>query len=159
MIAVPVPEGFDVRRLLPNDEPQLGQLMADAYRGGVEDHGESPEAHAAEARHTVAGGYGTVLWHASFWASRGGVVAGATVVSDWQEVGETGLSFALVHPDSRGRGLGGALISASGAALAAAGHRDWVLAVVPDNPARFLYQRLGFRVFDPRAPEGGGTAG
>lgn len=153
-----MPDGFEVRELRLTDERELGQLMADAYRGGVEDHGEPVEYHRAEAHKTVAGGYGEVRWHASFWATRAGAVAGATVVTDWAEVGETGLSFVLVQPDARGLGLGAALISASGAALTATGQRTWVLAVVPDNRARLLYERLGFRAFDPRHPEERGTA-
>jgi ribosomal protein S18 acetylase RimI-like enzyme len=149
MARVPLPPGYDVRPFVASDEGALGPLMADAYRGGVEDHGESLDYHREEAHKTLIGGFGAVLWHASWWATRAGVPVGVTIVTDWAEHHETGLSFALVHPAARGNGLGAALITKSGHALAAAGHRDWVLAVVPENPALRLYERLGFRAFDP----------
>jgi GNAT superfamily N-acetyltransferase len=153
MVAVAPPPDVVVRRLVPGDVDALGVLMADAYRGGVDDHGETDEWHADEARKALSGAYGAVLWHASFVATWDGEVAGATVVTDWNDdhPGETGLSFALVAAASRGRGIGGALIAASGAQLAAAGHADWVLAVTAGNPARRLYERLGFVAFDPGA--------
>ena len=146
-----LPAGFELRQLRPDDETALGQLMYDAYRGGVEDHGETPEHHAAEAIKTIDGGYGPMIWAASWCVLRGGEVVATTVVNDWDDVGETGLSFVLTHPTARGRGLATSLICRSAEVLTAAGHRDWVLAVVPDNPALRLYERLGFVAFDPRA--------
>ena len=149
MSTAPLPPGVVVRQLEPGDESELGQLMYDAYLGGVEDHGETLEWHRADAAHTLAGGWGSVLWHASFWATVEGKPAGTTIVTDWAEFNDTGLSFALVDPAARGLGLGAALITLSGAALSATGHRDWVLAVEPNNPALRLYERLGFAVFEP----------
>ena len=152
MTEVAMPPGFEVRPFTADDECALSFLLADAYRGGVEDHGEPFAFYELDARKTIEGDWGPVLWQASFWATRNGVVVGATIVTEWPEVSETGLSFAVVHPDARGLGLGAALIAKSGQALAAAGHSDWVLAVVPDNPAVHLYERLGFRSFDPHEP-------
>jgi ribosomal protein S18 acetylase RimI-like enzyme len=54
------------------------------------------------------------------------------------------LSIAVV-PDQRGAGIGSALLSDLFKAIADAGYRAISLSVEPDNPARRLYQRLGFR--------------
>ncbi|MCU1676973.1 MAG: hypothetical protein JWM93_1731 [Frankiales bacterium] len=153
--AVELPPGYDLRPLAPGDVGALGQLMYDAYRGGVEDHGESLEYHHDEAAKAFRGGYGDVLWDASFWVTTAGTPVAATVVTDWSDVGETaGLSFVLVDPAHRGRGVAAALIQSSGAVLAAANHARWVLAVVPENPARRLYERLGFEEFVPDVRKG-----
>jgi GNAT superfamily N-acetyltransferase len=149
----PLPTGVEARGLAASDVDELGQLMYDAYRHGVEDTGQSPGYHHDEAVKVLTGGYGDMIWDASLWATLNGRPGGATVVVDWTEQGETLLAFALVGPAARGLGLGGSLIARSGELLAAGGHADWALAVVPDNPAKRLYERLGFREFDPHADE------
>ncbi len=101
---------------------------------------------------TFAGAWGDMIWAASLWATLDGRPAGATIVVDWTEQGVTLLAFALVAPRGRGLGLGGSLIARSGEILARTGEREWGLAVVPDNPAKRLYERLGFVEFDPHGP-------
>ena len=149
----PLPKGVEVRGLLPDDVDELGQLMYDAYRGGVEDTGQPLTYHQDEATSTFAGGYGEMMWDASLWATRDGCPAGATVVVDWTERQVVLLAFALVVPSARGLGLGTSLIARSADLLSRADHTGWGLAVVPDNPAKRLYERLGFEVFDPHAEE------
>lgn len=59
--------------------------------------------------------------------------------------GFTEISAIAVDPAARGRGLGGALTAALAAQVAASGAIPF-LHVFPANPARALYQRLGFQV-------------
>lgn len=61
--------------------------------------------------------------------------------------GHTEISAVCVHPDARGQGLAAALIFCLARAVFARGQVPF-LHVFPDNPARELYARLGFR---PRA--------
>jgi ribosomal protein S18 acetylase RimI-like enzyme len=59
--------------------------------------------------------------------------------------GHVELSAICVHPEAQGQGLGGAL--ARHVAQAAAARREVpFLHVWPDNPAKALYTRLGFRL-------------
>ena len=118
--------------------------MARAYAGTVDDRGESPECHAAEARRTFAGEYGAVQWDASLLATSDQQVIGATVVT--LDRGHVLLAFALVSPEWRNRGVGTALVTRSGNRISATGATDWTLAVTVGNPAQRLYERLGFRV-------------
>jgi GNAT superfamily N-acetyltransferase len=137
-----LPAGLVERCVVPGDGPALGRLMVDAYRGTVEDHGEDETWHRAEAAKTLEGYFGAVVWHASLVAIDAGNLAGACLVTD------DGLclllAFAVVAPCWQGRGVGTALIVRSAQALLAAGHREWTLAVTAGNPARRLYERLGF---------------
>jgi GNAT superfamily N-acetyltransferase len=133
--------------------------MVVAYAGTVDDHGQPPSAHEAEAHGTLAGGYGDVQWDASLLAHTSEDESiGATVVT--MDRGHLLLAFALVAPAWRNHGVGTALIVRSGHRLAALGATEWTLAVTVGNPAQRLYERLGFRVdhdlarADPPAPGG-----
>lgn len=137
----PVPPGPPVRQIAPNDGPPLGRLMASAYRGTVDDHGEDEAWHCAEAEGTLAGRFGAVIWEASFVAVDDDF-AGASLVTD--EGAHLLLAFALVAPRWQRRGLGGSLIARSAQALIGIGRQEWTLAVTDGNPARRLYERLGF---------------
>ncbi len=141
----PLPAGVALRPLRPTDTARLGTLMAVAYAGTIDDHGEPPSVAAAEAQRTVAGNYGEVQWEASLLAHASGDEAvGATVVT-WDR-GHLLLAFALVAPQWRNQGLGTALIIRTANQLAARGATEWTLAVTDGNPAQRLYERLGFRV-------------
>ena len=141
----PLPEGVAIRPLGPADERGLASLMVVAYAGTVDDHGEPPSMHEAEARRTMAGRYGEVQWDACLLADAAdGRSIGATVVT--RDRGHLLLAFALVAPEWRTRGVGTALIVRSGNRLAARGATEWTLAVTVGNPAQRLYERLGFRV-------------
>jgi predicted GNAT family acetyltransferase len=62
--------------------------------------------------------------------------------------GYTEVSAVCTHPDYRGRGYSQALVSAVIAGIMSRGETPF-LHVRTDNPAQYLYQKLGFRV---RAP-------
>jgi len=145
LLAVPLQaleQPIRVRMLDPFDTERLGQLMMLAFTGTVDDAGETPEEHRAEADKTVAGGYGPLVPSASLVAECDQDVVGAVVVTEWRR--RPLLSFVLVLPQCRGRGVGTALISQSAARLRALGYTDWTL-VTHGNPAVALYERLGFR--------------
>jgi [ribosomal protein S18]-alanine N-acetyltransferase len=76
-------------------------------------------------------------------ASENGRILGVVVLNDTGMSGyipENILVYIAVHGDTRGRGVGGKLVElAIGEARG-----DIALHVEPDNPARRLYERLGF---------------
>ena len=51
----------------------------------------------------------------------------------------------FVRPDAQGRGIGERLVRYAVAAVADAGHGGLALSVTDGNPARRLYDRVGFR--------------
>lgn len=146
-----LPEGITVRPLGIEAAEELAALMTVAYAGSVDDHGESPEEFRERARTALDGSafYGPPIAEATLGAYAPEGLVGAMVATDWAEEGEVLLAFALVAPSHQGRGIGTALLLRSAQALARAGRPDWVLSVTEGNPARRLYQRLGFVDFTP----------
>jgi len=135
-----------LRHPRPDDEADveaLGQLYYSAYRGAIDDIGQSPDDALNEARETLAGYFGRFLADCSFVLDGPDGLAGATLVTEAS--GDTALlAEVMVHPNHRGRGYARALIQAAMNAC----HGSWkkmVLTVTRNNvPAEGLYQRMGF---------------
>lgn len=139
--------GPGARLLGPDDAAALARLMLDAYRGTIDDEGESLEGAVAEVNETLAGGYGPMVWEASFVvpsADDPSVLDSASIVT--LSRGEPLLAFSVTRPEVKGRGLAGMSIRASVRSLARLGHARIVLVVTAGNTsAERLYEKLGFR--------------
>jgi ribosomal protein S18 acetylase RimI-like enzyme len=135
------------RSIDPSDVPALGTLMLAAYRGTVDDEGETEADAVAEVERTLSGEYGPFQDDCSFAVDEGHRVLGASMISLWE--GEPILTFVVVHPDVKRRGLGTFLLATSGNALVRAGFAHLDLFVTEENePAVSLYRKIGFRVVD-----------
>jgi GNAT superfamily N-acetyltransferase len=135
-----------IRTLVDLDEEALARLMFDAYRGTIDDEGQSFEDAKAEVRRTFDGGYGEMIWDASFVAAErdGAGFDSASVVTLWR--GSPLLAFSMTQPAAQRRGLAFLAIAASMRALAARGHSKLSLVVTCGNTrAERLYEKLGFR--------------
>jgi GNAT superfamily N-acetyltransferase len=141
------PPAVPLRRLDASDEPALAQLMLEAYRGTLDNHGERLDHAHAEVRRTFSGGYGRMLWDASFVIEAEGgqtALASASVLTLWQD--RPLLAFSLTHPRARRRGLAATLIGASARTLGLQGYAQLALVVTRGNtPAERLYEKVGFR--------------
>jgi GNAT superfamily N-acetyltransferase len=146
-----LPGGVGALRPLDHaDVRALGRLAFRAYRGSVDDHGESEAWHREDMRATLAGRYGACLDASRVVEDGDGGLAAAAVFTLYYELPL--LAFCLTDPAWRGRGIATHLIASCGRALEAAGHREMHLAVTDGNPARALYERLGFRVVPVPTP-------
>ena len=135
------------RSIDPSDVAALGPLMLAAYRGTVDDEGETEADAVAEVERTLSGEYGPFQADCSFAVDEGHRVLGASMISLWE--GEPILTFVVVHPDVKRRGLGTFLLATSGNALVRAGYAHLDLFVTEENkPAVSLYRKIGFRVVD-----------
>jgi HAD superfamily hydrolase (TIGR01509 family) len=134
--------GYRIRAAEPDDEPLLRAMLAlaspgapawvpDSYVAGFGRPGDG----GAVAEQVADGPVGAA-WFRIFDPNRPGY---GFVAADVPE-----LSLA-VAPEHRCRGLGGDLLEHALRQAAAAGHRELSLSVQPDNPARLLYERVGFR--------------
>lgn len=129
------------------DADALASLMWHAYHGTIDDAGETPADAAREIALLVAGGYGPLLWDASFVAEAAGAIIAATLVVRSEGERMPLLAFVMTHPAHANRGRAAALIRRSINALIAAGYTDLCLYVTEGNaPAQHLYARLGFQV-------------
>jgi ribosomal protein S18 acetylase RimI-like enzyme len=142
-----LPDAWRSRPIGTDDAPALGTLMLAAYRGTVDDEGESEADAIAEVKRTLAGEYGPLLPDCSFVVDDRGRIVGASMVTLFQS--DPFLTFLVVHPDMKRRGIGTSLFTASGNALLAAGYSEVDLFVTEGNvPAVNLYRKLGFQVVD-----------
>ncbi len=124
---------------------QLARLMLAAYRGTVDDEGETLEDAVAEVGRTIEGGYGTLLGNCSFMhrEQQGSPIISASIVTLYR--GAPLLAFSMTHPDHGRRGLARSLLVASIAALQGDGHSLLNLSVHRDNQAAIaLYRSIGF---------------
>lgn len=138
---------WQARAIQQSDASDLGALMLAAYRGTADDEGESEADAIAEAERTLAGDYGPWLEDCSFAVDNGPRIAGASMVTLWE--GDPFLTYVVVHPDMKRRGLGTFLMTTSANALVTAGYSELDLFVTEENePAVTLYRKLGFRVVD-----------
>ncbi len=132
------------RPLAESDAPALAELMLAAFRGTVDDEGEDIDQARDDVRRTFEGGYGPLLWPASFVIDDGAALLSASVITYWK--GSPLLSFSVTQPRAGRTGLASALISQSARTLAGQGHTRLELFVTRGNgPAERLYDKLGFR--------------
>jgi GNAT superfamily N-acetyltransferase len=140
-----------VRRLQRSDHEGLARLMIEAYRGTIDDEGETLDDARAEVGKTFAGGYGEMLWECS-WVVPGTAAESldsATVVT--HQNGAPLLAFEMTRADSKRTGLGERILRATLAHMAHGPHDAIYLVVTRGNtPAERMYEKLGFVEVDPK---------
>ncbi len=152
----PFPAGLAVRNISLTDAKTLGVLLYNAYKNTIDDDGSSPEEAAKEARETLNGKYGQVIWQASFVASDFHGLVCVSLVTEYEQL-QPLLAFAATNPAFRGKGVASELIKRSLRALNSLGVPNLYLVVTEGNPAQRLYERLGFTLEKRREP--GDTSG
>jgi ribosomal protein S18 acetylase RimI-like enzyme len=146
----PVASDARLRHPRPDDEAEvqsLGRLYYEAYRGTIDDEGDTPEEALEETRRCLRGGYGRFLADCSYVldADAAGELAGAALITHETD-GEALLAEAIVHPRYRGQGYARPLIQSAMNACVHRGYRRmWLMVTRHNVPAEGLYRRLGFR--------------
>jgi GNAT superfamily N-acetyltransferase len=127
----------------PRDAPAIAELMLSAYRGTIDDEGETAEETLDVVRQLLAGEYGVMLWNISEVIERDGRLVAATICTIWE--GRPFVAFMVTAPDHKGRGLARTGLARAINRLAAAGDPVVRLAVTRGNaPAERLYASFGF---------------
>jgi ribosomal protein S18 acetylase RimI-like enzyme len=141
------PGSWHARSIDPSDVPALGALMLAAYRGTVDDEGETEADAVAEVERTLSGEYGSFLSDCSFAVNDDARIVGASSVTVWE--GTPIATYLVVRPEMKRQGLGTFLMASSGNALVRARYTHMDLFVTEANePAVRLYRKLGFQVVD-----------
>lgn len=141
---------YIIRDMHPTEYPLLADFITEAiYFGGKPLTDELRAQVLADPLYAASfEGFGTLPDDRSLVVEVDGRVAGccwARTVEEYGHIDEEtpSLSIALFE-EYRGRGLGTALMSRMLDELAAAGYKRCSLSVDKNNPARHLYERLGF---------------
>jgi ribosomal protein S18 acetylase RimI-like enzyme len=122
----------------------LAALMVDAYDGTVDwEDGDDEAVAEQEIRATLNGKYGSFLSTASgVIVDQVGKPISALFVSDIG--GLPTILFVYTSKNVAGRGMASKLIRNAGYRLNEMGFQEVSLFVSEDNPARSLYEKLGF---------------
>lgn len=128
--------------ICPSDSLQLGDLLFEAYKGTVDDQGETLDEARQEAVDTLNGKYGPLIQETSFKVEDEAKIIAASVVVDYKG---PFLAYVAVLPEYQGKGLAKALILRVLAQLYKSKADCIRLVVTQANiPAINLYRKLGF---------------
>lgn len=146
--AIEPSQAFPDRHPVEADREELGMLLYAAYRGTIDDEGDSPDDARHEIDKVYAGGYGRFMPEASFLIESEGTVQAACLVT-WFDVHAAPLIvFLMTRPEAKGQGMARHLLTRSLTALRVAGQKRATLIVTDGNePAQHLYRSIGFVPF------------
>jgi 3-oxoadipate enol-lactonase len=131
------------RPITTDDIPALAQLVLDAYKGTIDDEGETPDEALKAIQDTFAGTSGRLLNECSFVIEERGQALACTLVT--LSHAQPLLAYVMTHPTAQNQGMGRFLIQKSIESLLARGYHELSLFVTKGNlPAQQLYDTLGF---------------
>ncbi len=126
------------------DADGLARAMLDAYRGTIDDEGETIDDARELVRQLFEGEFGALDWAASEVITRDGQLVSATLLTRWQE--RPFVAFMLTVPGHQRQGLARAGLLRAVNRLAAAGETVLRLVVTQGNTrAEAVYESLGLR--------------
>lgn len=136
---------FDFESFASVEPSVSASLMVDAYRDTVDwEDGDDEAVAQAEIEKTIAGKYGEFLGFASFSIAKEGQPVAQIAVSKLDDVPT--ILFVYTAKAHQRQGFAEVLIRASARALQERAFDKIQLFVTGANPARALYERLGFVV-------------
>lgn len=134
------------RTLRTSDREDLAILLYAAFRGTIDDEGETFADALAEIDRTFAGEYGDLMLDCSFVIERGEFLASACLIGRSGHDDPPLVVFSMTRPDAQCRGLARFLLQRAIGALLDRGYDRLRLIVTEGNaPAQRLYASLGFR--------------
>lgn len=136
----------------PEDGDALAALMLEAYRGTIDDEGETPEETRAAVQQLFDGDFGPLLWAVSEVIEEDGRLVAATLITIWDD--RPFLAFTVTAPSHQRQGLARAGVQRAMNRLRAGDETELQLVVTQGNSAaEHMYTSLGFcRVPGPQQP-------
>jgi GNAT superfamily N-acetyltransferase len=149
LVAHESPDAVVWRVAMRHDIEALGELMLNAYRGTLDDEGESLEQACDEVRRFFDRSVGPAEAAACIIGELDGEPVCASLCCAWDGGGHVPagplIAYVVTAPAWQGRGLGAAAVSRSLRVLAQA-RRERIYAVITDgnHPSEATFRRLGF---------------
>lgn len=140
---------WPIRAATRDDADDLAILLYAAFRGTVDDEGESFDEAVREIEKTLTGAYGRLLFDCSFVIEDSGLLASACLISFYEPSASPFVVYTMTRPEFKGRGMGRTLLKRSINGLVDRGYARLELIVTDGNvPAQRLYTALGFRAIE-----------
>ncbi len=134
------------RTVRPSDRENLAILLYAAFRGTIDDEGETFADALVEIDRVFSGDYGDLLFDCSFVIERGEFLASSCLIGLSESDGVPLVVFSMTRPDAQREGLARYLLRRSIDALLDHGFTRLRLIVTEGNtPAQSLYASLSFR--------------
>jgi len=141
-----VVKDWPLRAVRTSDAHDLAILLYAAFRGTIDDEGETFAGAVREIEKTFAGDYGRLLPDCSFVIQRGEFIASACLISWFEPHNAPLVAFTMTRPEHKRQGMARFLLKGSINALIDRGHAQLTLIVTDGNePAQKLYSSLGFQ--------------
>ena len=136
----------DCRPTRTSDREDLAILLYAAFRGTIDDEGETFADALAEIDRAFAGDFGDLVLDCSLVIEQDEFLASACLIGLSEPDGIPLVVFSMTRPDAQHQGLARYLLQQSINALLDRGHEQLRLVVTDGNtPAQSLYSSLGFR--------------
>ncbi|MEE8593784.1 MAG: GNAT family N-acetyltransferase [Candidatus Bipolaricaulota bacterium] len=134
------------RTIRTSDAHDLAILLYAAFRGTIDDEGETFADAVREINKTFAGDYGRLLPDCSFTIQDGEFIASACLISWFEPHNAPLVAFTMTRPTHKRQGMARFLLNGSINALIDRGYSQLTLIVTDGNePAQKLYASTGFR--------------
>jgi GNAT superfamily N-acetyltransferase len=133
------------RKLRESDTPILAELMLDAYRGTIDDEGETIDDAIGVVESLFGGAFGALDHPASVVFAENGRFVASTLITHHE--GCPLVAFSMTHPSAARRGLARRGLRHAIGQLARAGcHEIRLVGTRGNSPAEALYLSEGFAV-------------
>lgn len=134
-----------LRQPQPGDAEQLAALMLAAYRGTIDDEGETLDDARSEIAGYLAGANNPPLLSCSWLVAQPGAIIAASLICLWRRRAAPLVAYVITQPDQQRRALGRLLVSQSLASLRQAGYAELRAVITAGNqPSERLFGQLGF---------------
>ena len=134
-----------LRQPTPADAELLAQLMFDAYRGTIDDGGETIENARDETTSYLASVVNPPLLGCSWLVAQPGQLVAACLACLWSRRATPLVAYVIVRASHKRQALGQLVLAQSLASLRQAGYAEARAVITSGNiPSERLFARLGF---------------
>jgi predicted GNAT family acetyltransferase len=143
-----IEKSWDYRTMSHTDIDSVGTLMLESFRNTIDYEGETLKEAIAEVKATFNGKYGPFLKECSYLIEEKGEPISACIVVYSEEMSLPLIAYTMTHPDYAHKGMATFLLKKSMNALLAHNYKGVHLVVTEGNPARQVYEKIGFHPFE-----------